>query len=208
MSHVQRVCRPQGLTTWVDDIGVDLRGFNSSQVAKHAVSTFLELRDGLTSRGLEISVKKSGFLVGDAATGRELKRVLSEFPGCPELKDTIKDLGIDNSLARKRRLTVHHSRLKKGRERLRKVRQLPAGKRRKFVNMSAGSVALWGQMALGIPPQKLLAWRLNVARTNKWIKGRGSLEVAMQINATPFDDPYFRVRLEQFAWRVPPLEDR
>jgi hypothetical protein len=81
-------------------------------------------------------------------------------------------------------------------------------KRRKFVNMSAGSVALWGQMALGIPPQKLRAWRLNVARTNKWIKGRGSLEVAMQINATPFDDPYFRVRLEQFAWRVPPLEDR
>ena len=58
MSHVQRVCRPQGLTTWVDDIGVDLRGFNSSQVAKHAVSTFLELRDGLTSRGLK-SVSKS-----------------------------------------------------------------------------------------------------------------------------------------------------
>jgi hypothetical protein len=70
-------------------------------------------------------------------------------------------------------------------------------KRRKFVNMSAGSVALWGHMALGIPPQKLRAWRLNVARTNKWIKGRGSLEVAMQINATPLDDPYFRVRLEQ-----------
>ena len=62
MSDVQRVCRPQGLTTWVDDIGVDLRGFNSSQVAKHAVSTFLEMRDGLTSRGLEISVKKSSFL--------------------------------------------------------------------------------------------------------------------------------------------------
>jgi len=74
---------------------------------------------------------------------------------------------------------------------------LEAGKRRKFVNMSAGSVALWGHMALGIPPHKLRAWRLNVARTNKWIKGRGLLEVAMQINATPLDDPYFRVRLER-----------
>ena len=176
---------------------VDLRGFTSGQVAEHAARTFLELREGLLSRGLEISVKKSGFLVGDAATGRALKLVLSEYDNRPELKDTIKDLGIDNSLARKRRLSVHHARLQKGRDRLKRVRQLPVRSRRKFVNMSASSVALWGHMALGIPPQKLRAWRLNIARTNKWIKGRGSLEVAMQLHASPLEDPYFRLRLEQ-----------
>ena len=52
MSHVQRVCKPQGLTTWVDDIGVDLRGFTSGQVATQAVRTFLELREGLLACGL------------------------------------------------------------------------------------------------------------------------------------------------------------
>ena len=197
MAHVQRVCRPQGLTTWVDDIGVDFRGFTPDQVAAQAVSTFLELREGLVSRGLEISTKKSGFLVGDVETGKALKAALAPYADCPGLKDTIKDLGIDNSLARKRRLAVHHSRLWKGRARLKRVKQLPARARRKFVNMAANSVALWGHMARGVPPQKLRAWRLGVARTNKWLKGRGSLEVAMQIHSDSHDDPFFRLRLEQ-----------
>ena len=47
-------CRPQGMSTWVDDIGIDLRGFTSAEVAKRAVVTFLELKEGLVSRGLEI----------------------------------------------------------------------------------------------------------------------------------------------------------
>lgn len=110
MSHVNRVCCPQGMSTWVD-----LHGFTSAEVAKSAVVTFLELKEGLVSRGLEISIRKSGFLVSDAETGRALRKVLAEFKGCPELKDTIKYLGIDNSLARKPRLSVHHGRLKKGR---------------------------------------------------------------------------------------------
>lgn len=93
MSHVNRVCCPQGMSTWVD-----LHGFTSAEVAKSAVVTFLELKEGLVSRGLEISIRKSGFLVSDAETGRALRKVLAEFKGCPELKDTIKYLGIDNSL--------------------------------------------------------------------------------------------------------------
>ena len=128
---------------------------------------------------------------------------MAEFEGCPELKDTNKDLGIDdNSLARKRRLSGHHGRLKKGRSRLGNVRRLPVVCRRKFVNMSANSVALWGHMALGVPPQKLHAGRLNVARTSKWVKGRGSMEVAMQIHADPGDDPHFRLKLEQLKMWV------
>jgi len=146
---------------------------------------------------LEISTKKSGFLVGDVETGKALKAALAPYADCPGLKVTIKDLGIDNSLARKRRLAVHHSRLWKGRARLKRVKQLPARARRKFVNMAANSVALWGHMALGVPSQKLRAWRLGVARTNKWLKGRGSLEVAMQIHCDSHDDPFFRLRLEQ-----------
>ena len=140
--------------------------------------------------------------VGDVETGRVLKLELSKYENCPVLKDTIKDLGVDNSLARKRRLGVHHARLKRGRARLSKVRQLPCRSRRKFVNMSASSVALWGHMALGVPPHKLRAWRLHVARTNKWVKGRGSLEVAMLIHSEPRDDPFFRMRLEQLKMWV------
>ena len=197
MFHVNRVCKPQGLTTWVDDIGIGVRGFSSGQVAQQAVNAFLELREGLVARGLEVNVTKSGFLVGDVAIKKALKCLLDQYQDCPQLKDTIKDLGIDNSLARKRRLGVHHSRLKRGRARLAKVKHLPVKSRKKFVNMSANSVAMWGHMALGVPPNKLRARRLNVVRTNKWVQGRGSLEVAMQIHAEITDDPYYRLRVEQ-----------
>ena len=120
MAHGQGICRPQGLTTWVDDIGVDFRGFTPAQVATQAVNTFLELRQGLVSRGLEINTKKSGFLVRDVETGKALKAALAPYTNCPSLKEIIKDLGVDNSLARKRRLAVHHTRLWKGRVRLKR----------------------------------------------------------------------------------------
>ena len=77
ISHGNRICKPQDLTTWVDDIDVDGRGFSSGQVAQQAVNAFLELREGLVARGMEINITKSVFLVGDAATGKALKCLLA-----------------------------------------------------------------------------------------------------------------------------------
>lgn len=92
----------------------------------------------------------------------------------PSVKDTIKDLGVDNSLARKRHLKTHSTRLSRGGRRLQMIKKLLAQARRKYVSMSAAPAALWGHMALGVPPNKLKAWRLSVARTQHWVGSRMS----------------------------------
>ena len=52
-------------------------------------------------------------------------------------------------------------------------------------------------MALGVPPNKLKAWRLSVARAQHWVKGRGCFAVAMAINCSHDQDPLYRLRVEQ-----------
>ena len=82
-------------------------------------------------------------MVGDAETGKVLTSLVKSDEAClPSVKDTIKDLGVDNSLARKRRLKTHSARLLRGGKRLQKIKKLPAPARRKYVSMSAAPAAL------------------------------------------------------------------
>ena len=52
MAQIQRVCKPQGISTWVD-LGVDVHGFTLRVAAQRAVAIFEELSAGLEAGACE-----------------------------------------------------------------------------------------------------------------------------------------------------------
>ena len=56
MAHTHRVCRPQGITTWVDDTGVDIQGFTSKEVASRTLHTFKTPRPPLRRACMSVAL--------------------------------------------------------------------------------------------------------------------------------------------------------
>ena len=63
--------------------------------------------------------------------------------------------------------------------------------------MSANDCGLWGQAAMGMPPQRLAQWRTQVAKTNGWQKGRSSCDLVFQRLDKQNEDPFFKVKQDQ-----------
>ena len=105
---------PQSITTWVHDIGIDVNAFAPLAAAEKGVHVITEVLKGLQAKGLVASMRKSGFVVSDAQTAKDLKSLLKHFPEYPQVRDSIKDLGMDRALGRKRRVGTHLSVLPKG----------------------------------------------------------------------------------------------
>jgi len=114
MAHVNQVLRPQNITTWIHDIGIDVNAFTPLAAAEKGVHVITEVLKGLQAKGLVASMRKSGFVVSDAQTAKVLKSLLKHFPEYPQVRDYIKDLGMDCALGRKRRVGTHLSVLPKG----------------------------------------------------------------------------------------------
>ena len=100
----------QTLDSWIDDIGVDLEHASATVVAQDALVCFRRAKAVLETSGLKISIKKTGFL----ALSKEGRRALSEGrPTDPQIHETMRDLGLDCTLARVRRVKIQRFRLVK-----------------------------------------------------------------------------------------------
>ena len=198
MAQVQRTCKPQTLVTWVDDISADVQSFTPEGAAKRAVQVYLELKNGLKARGLEVSLGKTGFLASSLKAKHALSKELKKIPQPPQIRDVLKDLGVDSTLGRRRRLPTLGKRLIGAKARLARIRQLPRDSRKKYVHASAFAAGFWGQAAMGMPKQKLHRWRIHIAKTQQLLMGHGSVEVAMALNVAISDDPWYTVRKKQF----------
>ena len=73
---------------WVDDISIDFVGEDANMVCKEALAGYEEVKHGLESVGLQLSVSKTGFLASTA----EAKRAVNQ----PRAHDLLKDLGLDS----------------------------------------------------------------------------------------------------------------
>ena len=145
--------------------------WTSPEVSREALDGYEELKQGLECIGLQLSSSKTGFLTSTA----ECKRALSLFrrDEQPEVHELLKDLGLDSSGGRRRRIVL------KGRGRQAKLLHLKLRSRPVRIRIWKTSVyaaAGYGLEAQGIAPQRLRTLRHQLARHGGLQKG-GSVDI-------------------------------
>ena len=106
---------------WVDGIGFD-GSHQSTHLANRAIQAWHELRDNLQAAGLLVNGHKTAFIVTDKTIHKALAKVLE--PNDPPIQTVMRDLGIDHSTGRRRRIATLQQRFKKNRQRRIKLRTL------------------------------------------------------------------------------------
>ena len=146
--------RPFQITTWVDDVGMDTANRSCRAAAVHMVSCYSAFVAGLVPSGLDMAVEKSGFVVSSKELRRELRLLLRKLPGpVPKVYDVLKDLGLDCTLVRKRRLPTQKQRVAKAGKRLWKLSIFYRGVRQRLYRTNAFPAQIWGQQHQGTAPR-------------------------------------------------------
>ena len=193
---------PRMVTSWVDDIGVDVFHFDERQAVQEAceVSEFLTQR--LADDGLRISVKKTGFLCSSARTAKQLQAELRLRKSMLTVGVALKDLGLDCTLGRRRIVKQQRARRQKGLSRLWKLKLFPQKQRSRLIKTNVLPVAVWGHQQMGFPQGQLRQMRARMARAAGVLKSLGSIEVAMILGFKCEQDPIFMCRRQHFEMFV------
>ena len=152
------------LNGWVDDIGFDGSHTDAQHLAQRTVQAWHQLRDGLTEGGLVVNSHKTAFIVTDKVIHKELAKLLS--PNDPPIQTVMRDLGIDHSAGRRRRIATLQQRFRKNKQRRIKLRSLKLPNLRTRLHLHRGGVqpvALWGFEGEGLAPRFRVALRQSLA---------------------------------------------
>ena len=101
LTSFQREFPELHLNGWVNDIGFD---GNHVQLAQRSIQAWQHLRADLTTAGLIVNSHKTAFIVTDKVIHKELDKLLG--PDDPPIQSVMRDLGIDHSAGRKRRIAT------------------------------------------------------------------------------------------------------
>ena len=102
------------LNGWVDGIGFDGSHTDAQHLAQRTIQAWHQLRDSLTSAGLVVNSHKTAFIVTDKIIHKELNKLLS--PHDPPIQSVMRDLGIDHTAGRKRRIATLQQRFRKNKQ--------------------------------------------------------------------------------------------
>ena len=152
------------LNGWVDDIGFDASDTDAAQLAQRTIQAWHQLRDNLTTAGLVVNNHKAAFIVTDKRIHRELNKLLG--PQDPPIQSVMRDLGIDHSAGRRRRIATLQQRFRKNKERRLKLRSLKLPNLRTRLRLHRGGVqpvAFCGFEGQGLAPRYRLALRQGLA---------------------------------------------
>ena len=169
------------LQTWVDDVSFDVRGRDPIYVAQEALQSYRCLHEALTEAGLKLNTDKTGFITSSKETAVALKAILQ--PGDPELYDVFRDLGIDATAAKRRRVPQVRKRFTKGRGRAGIMHRLKLNTsvRYRLHRGAIHPVMTWGAQANGLAPQRRHQLRAMAARGLKLQKS-GSVDIVFDMN--------------------------
>lgn len=169
------------LQTWVDDVSYDVRGADPIYVATQALQAYRTLQHHLTQAGLRLNTDETGFLTSSKEVGTALKGLLG--PGDPSLFDVFRDLGIDATAAKRRRVTQIRKRFSSGSTKGDPDSQVeaPSHGRYRLHKGAIHPVVTWGAQAQGLAPQRRRQLRVMAGRGLKLQKS-GSVDVVFDMN--------------------------
>ncbi|OLP87771.1 hypothetical protein AK812_SmicGene30979 [Symbiodinium microadriaticum] len=143
-----------------------------------------------------MSVEKSGFVVSSKELRTELRRLLRQLPEeSPQVYDVMKDLGLDCTLARKRRLPVQRSRLAKAAKR--RLRLFGHGSRQRLYRSKVFPAQIWDHQHLGTSPIAVYRLRCTAAKVTGSRAGLGNVHIGMSLHWERDQDPLFYLAKQQ-----------
>ncbi|CAE7193494.1 unnamed protein product [Symbiodinium natans] len=111
IDKIQRRRDVANVDCWLDDVSIDIQHKSFKQVADSAIRVYRSLKDGMDANGFTISSKKTGFVASSTQASKHLRELL--LPHEPQVYDVMRDLGVDSTGGRKRRLVTSATRAKK-----------------------------------------------------------------------------------------------
>ena len=196
------------LDVWIDDISADVEHFDPQIAARRAYKLYSQLKGLLPASELLLNFKKSAFTCSDPKAATALKKLLG--PNDPKVCGVVKDLGVDNSGARRRRVKQSRARLDKASDRNNKLRKLAVPARKIAVRVNRVGVqttATWGHQAQGLAPKRMKVIRAS-AGGHAFRQSLTSLDLVFYLGEFSLQDPAERVLLEHwvtFAAFIPSL---
>ena len=183
------------LDVWIDDISADVEHFDPQIAARRAYKLYSLFKGLLPASELLLNFKKSA-----------LKKLLGADD--PKVCGVVKDLGVDNSGARRRRIKQSKARLDKAAARNSKLQKLAVPTRKIAVRVNrVQTTATWGHQAQGLAPKRMKVIRA-AAGGHAFRQSLGSLDLVFDLGEFSLQDPAERVLLEHwitFAAFIPSL---
>lgn len=126
-----------------------------------AIQAYNYIKELLEEDNLKLSVKKTGFIISNVQANRLLQQQLPS--NGPKVHDVMKDLGVDCTAGRLRRIQTMRSRRSKASKNL-KIPQRAI--RLKLYKGGVQAGISWGHQAMGMAPQTRLRLRSTIGWTN------------------------------------------
>ena len=168
------------LQTWVDDVSFDIHSRDPDFAAREALGAFRTLQFQMEQAGLKLNADKTGFLTSSKEAARALKALLRD--GDPAHYDVLRDLGVDSTAARKRRVSQIRKRFLKGKGRAGIMHRLRinTGICYRLHKGAIHPVTSWGAQANGLAPQRRQQLRVLAARGLR-LQRSGSVDVVFDM---------------------------
>ena len=182
---------------YIDDTSFDTEAGNPHTAARRAVQLYKAVVGGLTAAGLPVSLGKTAFVCSSPKVEAALKEYL---PESDQIKNAAKDLGIDCTAGRRRRIPFHRKRFGKGVKRKARlstlrVKSMPA--RVRALRAGVQTVGLYGHEAVGLAPKRMHWLRASFAHE----LGRmslGSVDITIDHACPKRPDPAFTIISQHF----------
>ena len=190
------------LQTWVDDVSYDIHSRDADFAAREAIGAFRTFKWQLEQAGLRLNTDKTGFLTSSNEAAKALKALLQE--GDPEHYDVLRDLGVDATASRRRRVTQIKKRFLKGKGRVGIMHRLriAQGIRYRLHKGAIHPVMSWRAQANGLAPQRRHQLRVLAGRGLK-LQRSGSVDVVFDMHPSQ-PDPGDSIVLQHLhtIWKV------
>ena len=156
-------------------------------------------------------MKKSGFLCSSRALKRALVSLHAKIPQkLPKPCDVLRDLGLDNTGGRLRRLKTFKGRVARALKRAGKLRLIPRGLRSTLIQTNILASGLWGVQGQGIAPTTMKGLRGRVGVSSGIQHRLGCVTVVWRLVEEPLKDPIHQTLRQSVTgffdtvWRLSP----
>ena len=193
---------PVRVDSYVDDLSLRIHG-SHAKCKSMAVAAGSWLIQTLGASGIPIS-EKSVILATDTTLGRKVQAALGSRTGVTlRVGRQARDLGVDATLGKARRLTTFTERWQKGMRRLRRVRGLLRTSRlvSRIARTGGLAQASWGHQAKGASPTCLRRTKAALAKASGIWRAGGCTTTGLCLRWGALADPEVDMRLQTLvAW--------
>ena len=181
---------------WIDDLSFNVIERDPQNAVRIAIQAYTYIKQVLEEDELKISEKKTGFVASNIEAKRLLQQQLP--PGGPAVHDIMRDLGVDCTASRLRRIKTMKQRRRKAGGKTRKMNILKIPQRAVRLRLYKGSIQAgisWGHQAMGLAPQ--IRQKLKAAMGRQMgLQRTGNLDILFDMQPRR-KDPAYEAFVEQ-----------